>query len=167
MVKVMLLSLRQRIVNPKWLRALSQCRNPSQPGAKDAKGSDSEGYDTPKDTCSAGYAEDSKGGNAPQDTSAIGLNPDSKGSTMLTGAEEKKTSEQRTLQEQAKPPPDWYKRGAWVDPATIERRMWDNEPADALPSKKEPETAVGRSLTALIKVVFGCSFHAAISGRNC
>lgn len=55
--------------------------------------------------------------------------------------------------ERSKPPADWYKRGAWIDPAVIERRMVDD--VDSLESPaaaKEPETAVTRQLKALIRV---------------
>lgn len=50
-----------------------------------------------------------------------------------------------------KPPPDWYKRGVWIDSGIIETRMRDDAaPARAI--EKEPETPVSRSLSAIIKV---------------
>ena len=50
-----------------------------------------------------------------------------------------------------RPPENWYKRGTWVDPAQIVQRMDDaDEPAKAV--HKEPETAVSRSLSTMIKV---------------
>ena len=47
------------------------------------------------------------------------------------------------------PPADWYKRGTWVDPASIARRMTTEEPEHVL--AREPDTPVGRSLSAMIK----------------
>jgi hypothetical protein len=52
---------------------------------------------------------------------------------------------------QAKPPPDWHKRGVWIDPALIGQRMADTDVGDAAHAK-EPETAVAKSLTGLIRV---------------
>jgi hypothetical protein len=48
------------------------------------------------------------------------------------------------------PPADWYKRGAWVDPERITQRMNDDEAPG--PASTEPETAVSRSLSAMIRV---------------
>jgi hypothetical protein len=48
------------------------------------------------------------------------------------------------------PPADWYRRGAWVDPARITQRMNDDEAPG--PASTEPETAVSRSLSAMIRV---------------
>jgi hypothetical protein len=50
------------------------------------------------------------------------------------------------------PPPQWHKRGAWIDPAHIERRMFVEDPAQPSTSIKEPETEVSKSVAALIRV---------------
>jgi hypothetical protein len=48
------------------------------------------------------------------------------------------------------PPVDWHKRGVWIDPANMEKRM---HPGDPVATRAlEAETAVGRSLSAMIRV---------------
>ena len=51
------------------------------------------------------------------------------------------------------PPAQWHKRGAWIDPSHIEKRMFgeDSEMPDKK-ANKELETEVTKSVAALIKV---------------
>lgn len=48
------------------------------------------------------------------------------------------------------PPPRWHQRGTWIDPETIEKRMMNDEEDPAV--AKEPETDVGKSISAIIRV---------------
>jgi len=52
------------------------------------------------------------------------------------------------------PPPDWYKRGAWIDASEIEKRMVDREEGEeaAAAVPKEPVTPLVRQIKASIKV---------------
>lgn len=73
---------------------------------------------------------------------------------------------------QRKPPPDWYKRGVWIDPGIIETRMRDDDPPEQA-VEKEPETPVSKSLSAMIKVCDASSgtcslvMHAAAPASHC
>lgn len=52
------------------------------------------------------------------------------------------------------PPPQWHKRGAWIDPSHIEKRMLvdDSELQPSATNNKEPETEVTKAVAALIRV---------------
>lgn len=49
-----------------------------------------------------------------------------------------------------RPPEDWYKRGVWIDPDIIEKRMQGAAPVDT--GALEAETVIGKSLSAIIRV---------------
>ena len=52
------------------------------------------------------------------------------------------------------PPAQWHKRGAWIDPSHIEKRMFAEDTEKTAAANKEPETEVTKSVAALIRVRF-------------
>jgi hypothetical protein len=146
----MLRSFERLLVDQQWLRAVAQVKRSFQ----DVGGSASRGNDARKETCTAEQAADSRGCDFPQTTNAHGHDPDSASDATLSRRSAPGETSDSLQQKKKQPSADWYTHGLWIDPAIIERRMRDDEPADTpLPSTSEPETAVGRTLSALIKVI--------------
>ena len=69
-----------------------------------------------------------------------------------TGSEPRKDADPTSGGTLPPPPPQWHKRGTWIDPQTIERRMMNDDEAEEPAAAKEPETDVGKSITAIIRV---------------
>jgi hypothetical protein len=63
------------------------------------------------------------------------------------------------------PPPQWHKRGAWIDPAHIEKRMLADDTEKPAANHKEPETEVAKSVAALIRVRFLLHMFSCMSTR--
>jgi hypothetical protein len=148
----MLRSFGRLLIQQHWLQALTQVRRSPQHGSHNVEGSVSKGDNSRNETCLAEHAVDSKTSDVPQTTDTHGHGPDSVSDDTLARSAAPRETNDSSQRKGAHPPADWYKRGVWIDPAIIVRPMLDDEPADTPLPSSEPETAVGRSLSALIKV---------------
>lgn len=75
----------------------------------------------------------------------------------VAGSETKQSADAPSGPTLPPPPPQWHKRGTWIDPAVIEKRMLDDE--EEVVTEKEPETDVGKSISAIIRVTLPMPLH--------